>query len=159
MTDLAHKLLLKHKRYYHRLIFQLTYLTKKKERRLQLENDNPSVKFLIIHNCTLNNTPHPLTISSKYTILPLWACTVASMVISRPAGSAVSITSIDMALLKLFQKAAQSQSTNPAAASVVEDDETDIHSHLQELDRTDPTSITENPDKLETTGVSHNTIA
>ena len=61
-----------------------------------------------------------------------------------------------MALLKLFQKAAQSQSTNPAAASVVEDDETDIHSHLKELDRTDPASITENPGKLETTGVSNN---
>ena len=63
-----------------------------------------------------------------------------------PAVSAVSVTSKDMALLKLFQKAAESQRTNPAAASVVEDDETDVHSHLQDLD---PTSITENPGKLE----------
>lgn len=60
-----------------------------------------------------------------------------------------------MALLKFFQKAAQSQSTSPATASVV-DDETDIQSHLQEPDQADLTSVAENPGKLDIIRVSNN---
>lgn len=65
--------MLKHECCYHLLMFQLTRMTLKKERKLQLElQPFGEVSFY----CILNNTPHPLTVSSKYTILPLLACTL-----------------------------------------------------------------------------------